>query len=370
MVKRILHDCHVCKRHEGKSSCIPPPPPLPSFRLQEAPPFTNTGVDFTGPLYIKYPGGSQSKSWIVLYTCCVTQAIHLDLVCDMSAPTFIRSFKRFSSRRGLPALMISDNAKTFKAAAKVLKRVVASQPVQSYLEGLGIEWRFNIPKAPWWGGLFERLVRSTKRCLRKVLGQAKLSYDELQTTLVEVEVVLNSRPHTYISPEDLDEPLTPSHLLTGQQLMSLPDHLYTTFEADNEDETCLLNSRLKYLNRLLDGFWTRWRREYLLELREAHRYHHSSGQSQLSEGDVVVVFSSEQPRSFWKIGRIEQIIAGPDGQNRAATVRVSSKGRISTLNRPIQHLYPLEVRSPSTEPSNAEEPSSTESATEPSNPES
>jgi hypothetical protein len=121
--------------------------------------------------------------------------------------------------------MLSDNGKTFKAAAKVIKKVISSPEVQGYLDGIGTERKFNVPRAPWWGGVFERLVRSTKRCLRKALGQAKLSQDELLTALVEAEVVLNSRPLTYISADDLDEPLTPSHLLEGRRLMNFPDHL-------------------------------------------------------------------------------------------------------------------------------------------------
>ena len=87
-------------------------------------------MDFAGPLYVNHPSEAQSKVWIVLYTCCVTRAIHLDLVSDMSAPMFIRSFKRFSSRRGLPVPMISDNAKTFEAAAKVIRDVMSSPKVQ------------------------------------------------------------------------------------------------------------------------------------------------------------------------------------------------------------------------------------------------
>ena len=347
VVKRILRSCVICRRHEGKPSRVPPPPPLPAFRVREAPPFTNTGVDFAGPLYVKDPGGGQSKVWIALYTCCVTRAIHLELVPDMTASTFIRSFKRFSSRRGLPALILSDNGKTFEAAAKEIKTVVSSPEVQRYFGGVGVDWRFNIPRAPWWGGVFERLVRSTKRCLRKVLGQAKFSHDELYTALVEVEMVLNSRPLTYVSADDLEEPLTPSHLLVGRRLMSYPDHLLTAdhgLDSDEEDGQ-KLNARLKHLNYSLDSFWKRWRREYLLELREAHRHHRSSGESQLVEGDIVVVYTDNQPRSCWKLGRIERMIIGADGQRRAATVRVSNNGRTSTLNRPIQHLYPLEVAS-------------------------
>ncbi len=344
VVKQIFRRCYVCRRYEGKSSRVPPPPTLPAFRVREAPPFTSTGVDFAGPLFVKNTDGPQSKVWIVLYTCCVTRAIHLDLVQDMSAPTFLRSFKRFSSRRGLPALMLSDNGKAFEAAAKVIKSVVASPEVQKYFDGLGIEWRFNVPKTPWWGGVFERLVRSTKRCLRKALGQAKLSHDELLTAIVEIEMVLNSRPLTYISSDDLEEPLTLSHLLCGRRLMNLPDHLLTeNHESESDEDRPQLNARLKHLNRSLDAFWKRWRREYLLQLREAHRHHRSTGEPEISEGDIVVVYSEDQPRNRWLLGRVVRAIAGRDSQIRAATVRVCRNGRITTLDRPIQHLYPLEV---------------------------
>lgn len=130
------------------------------------------------------------------------------------------------------------------------------------------------------------------------MGQAKFSHDELLTALAEIEMVLNSRPLTYISADDLDEPLTPSHLLVGRRLMNFPDHLIVGQEVDSDEDSCQLNARLKHLSRSLDAFWRRWRREYLLELREAHRHHRSSGESQLSEGDIVVVYSDDQPRSL------------------------------------------------------------------------
>ena len=76
-------------------------------------------------------------------------------------------------------------------------------------------WDFNLEKAPWWGGVFERLVKSAKHCLQKVIGTACLSYDQLLTVVTEVEAVLNLRPLTYMSNEDVEEPLTPSHLILG-----------------------------------------------------------------------------------------------------------------------------------------------------------
>lgn len=83
--------------------------------------------------------------------------------------------------------------------------------IKEYLAEKRVQWIFNLERAPWWGGLFERMVRSTKRCLKKTIEVAKLTYDELKTVTVEVEMILNSRPLSYVFPGDIDEPLTPSH---------------------------------------------------------------------------------------------------------------------------------------------------------------
>lgn len=66
-------------------------------------PFGSTGVDFAGPLYIRYPGNKNtSKVWLCLFTCAVIRAVHLDLVPDMSTSAFLRCLKRFVARRGIP----------------------------------------------------------------------------------------------------------------------------------------------------------------------------------------------------------------------------------------------------------------------------
>ena len=235
--------------------------------------------------------------------------------------------------------MISDNGRTFEAAAKV-NSIFLSPEVERYFDQRGIKWRFNVPRAPWWGGLFERLVRSVKRCLRKNLSKARLSYEELLTALAEVEFVLNSRPLTYVTSSHLEELLTPSHLMYGRRIMSLPDCLIDDEDKDVDNES--LNGRLKYLNRTINSFWKRWRKEYLLELREAHRHFLSNGIPCIAVGDVVVVYAEGQPRSYWKLGVIEKLMLGGDGVVQAASVKVTIKGKSKTLCRPIQHLYPLE----------------------------
>ena len=104
-IRKIIYQCVVCRKLEGQHYRAAPPPPLPEFHVKEAPPFAYCGVDFAGPLYIKVEDRSESsKVWIALYTCCVTRAVHLELVPDMTTQTFLRSFKQFTARR--PCVLI------------------------------------------------------------------------------------------------------------------------------------------------------------------------------------------------------------------------------------------------------------------------
>ena len=104
-------------------------------------------------------------------------------MCDLSAGTFLRCLKRFAARWGLPRKFLSDNGKTFQAVAKFLYAVFKDLTVQEYLTAQGSQWIFNVDYAPWWGGVFKHMVRSTKRCLRKMIGQASFTRDELLTAV-------------------------------------------------------------------------------------------------------------------------------------------------------------------------------------------
>ena len=102
------------------------------------------------------------KVWLCLYTCCVVRAVHVDILFDLSVQSFIRSFNRFAARRGTPRKLVSDNGKTFTAAAKALKAISENEAVSKLISGFKIEWQFNIERAAWWGGLFERLISSVR----------------------------------------------------------------------------------------------------------------------------------------------------------------------------------------------------------------
>ncbi|XP_068739253.1 uncharacterized protein [Montipora capricornis] len=158
-VKKLLYKCVICQKLEGKPHQAPPSPPLLEFKVKECPPFAYTDVDFAGPLYVKNHTGRQQRVWICLNTCYVTRAIHFDLVPSLATSALLRSLRRFSARHGTPLLMVSDNGNTFKSAAPEIKRLMNDPEVKQYFAKARMKWCFNLKKAPWWGGIFERLVK-------------------------------------------------------------------------------------------------------------------------------------------------------------------------------------------------------------------
>ena len=112
-------------------------------------------------------------------------------------------------RKGCPNNVISDIGKNF-----------ISDETQSFATNLEINWDLDLTIAPWPGGFFERLVRNTKTLLTKDLQNYKLSYDEMQTVLLEVETILNDCPVTNVYPDEMENALKPNHLLFGRTLTS------------------------------------------------------------------------------------------------------------------------------------------------------
>ena len=340
-VKTLLYRCTICKKHNGKPYKQPDPAPLPKARMQAVPPFTATGVDFTGALYVRR-GNEEIKVYVCLFTCATSRAVHLEVVADLSTEAFMLAFRRFVSRRSLPQLMMSDNALTYEAAAEELKELFNSDEVLASLERQGTTWKFIPKRAPWFGGFWERLIGLTKAAIKKTLGRTHVSLEVLQTIVVEVELILNNRPITYLSDDIRDpEPLTPAHLLHGRSLTSLPHQFVVAEDIQDPsyDEKTRLTKAARSQSLLLKHFTSRWKHEYLTSLRDFHRTSGNNCQ-QVKTGDVVLIHD-DGPRLRWKMAVIEELIVGGDGLVRAANIRTSS-GR---TNRPIAKLYPLEVAS-------------------------
>ena len=199
----------------GKPYPTPDPPPH-RLRTQDVHPFTFTGVDFTGALYVRH-GKEEVKVYLCLFTCATTRALHLEIVQDLTAETFLMAFCKFAGRRSLLTLMISDNGSTYLSAADELRSLMEQSEVKEELGKRGVSWRFIPKEAPWYGGLWEHLIELTKTAIKKVLGRRHVSLPALETIIVEIEATLNDCPLTFVSsefwrPRTLDTRTSPTRM--------------------------------------------------------------------------------------------------------------------------------------------------------------
>ena len=176
-----MRNCIACRKLSSQPYVAPDPPPLPKSRLQDSSPFSVTGVDFTGPFNVKDNHGVNIKTFICLFTCASTRAVHLEVVQDLSEKSFLQAFRRFTSQKSRPHTMISDNAMTFLAASETLKKLTQWSELNSELPKYGTKWTFIPKRSPWYGGFWERLIGVTKNCLKKTLGQTNVTLDTFIT---------------------------------------------------------------------------------------------------------------------------------------------------------------------------------------------
>ena len=116
-IKSLLRHCTTCRRHGGKPYATPDPPPLPEIRTRDTIPFTITGIDFTGALYVRQDS-TENKVYICLFTCATSRVIHLEVVTDLTVESFLLDFRRITSRRSVPKIVMSDNASTYFSSGR------------------------------------------------------------------------------------------------------------------------------------------------------------------------------------------------------------------------------------------------------------
>lgn len=254
--------------------------------------------------------------------------MHIELVSDISTDTFLLALRRFVARRGRCSIIYCDNGTNFVGADNLLKTLDWERIIENGTVNR-IQWKFNPPTASWWGGWWERLIRVMKDVLKRVIGRACLSYEEMTTVLCDCESIINSRPLTYISESDSDfVPLSPSLFLQDLKEIGVPD-------CDAVDHKSL-NRRVKYRLALQKDLRKRFRSEYLGMLIQRPKL---KKWSTISVGDVVLIGSDNQKRINWPLGRVTKLIPGKEGIIRLVKLR-TARGEIL---RPIQRLFPLEI---------------------------
>ncbi|GFW54560.1 integrase catalytic domain-containing protein [Trichonephila clavipes] len=198
---------------------------------------------------------------------------------------------------------------------KLAKSNNYNQNVNKFLTDNGIKWHQNVPGAPHMGGLWETGIKSTKYHLKRVVGETKLTYEEFETFVTQIEACLNSRPLAPISndPNDLSA-LTPGHFIIGRKLTSIPEPNYI------DSNNCYL-TRWQQIQKLVQQFWKRWHKESLTRLQQRPKWLLPTKNFQVN--DLCLIKDDNLPPTRWKMGRIVRLYPGLDNKVRVINVKRS-----------------------------------------------
>ena len=336
-IKKVIGRCHICMRFRCHPYRYPMQPVLPLIRSTTEPPFTFTGVDFSGPHQVREAAGVK-KVWICLFTCLVSRAIYLVLVEDMKSTTFLLALRELACRRIRPKVLISDNAATFTHTSKLLRHVAAEAKIKQEITSQGIEWKFIPAMASWFGGVYERMIGVMKKELMKMCGNGAFTLQEFKDCLHEVERVVNNRPLCKVGENEV---ITPAHILNGAGT----DHgseLADTFAGDIIERVKKARKELpRIYNEVKERklkFWKSFQDQYLETLRFTTDRMGNRYKREPKVGDICVIHSDD-PRNKWKMAIIMQRVEGSDGSCRQCVIKTSN----GVTTRSVLHLYPLEL---------------------------
>ena len=331
----ITRGCITCRR----TSARPQPQmlgQLPIERINPGPVFNQTGVDYAGPVYIKYGYVCKPtviKAYVCVFVLLSVKAVHLKLVSDLTSEAFIATLRRFISHRGKPSFIWSDNGMNFvgvsqelQELADFLERQKTQQEISQFCSNQHIKWKFIPEHAPHFGGLCEAAVKSMKIHLRRVVSTHKLTFEEFTTILMQIKSCLNSRPLIPLQcDEDGIEALTPGHFLIGKPPESIPDPAFSS---------CTLSLlRCWHLcQALVCHFWQIWSTEYISSLRHYTKWHHPTRNVQV--GDVVILQEDNMVPTKWPLAKVIQTHTGKDGLVRVVTIKTAT----GTYKRPVTKI--------------------------------
>ncbi|EGT45668.1 hypothetical protein CAEBREN_25302 [Caenorhabditis brenneri] len=344
LARRVRNECFTCRKTHGLPHEYPFTRNLPKERTMLVGPFKNIGIDYFGPLAFKL-GQSTGKVWVMLVSCMVTRAIHLEIVPDNSTHGFLQALHRFVSRRGAPEHILSDNAPAFKLGYSMIKKdlitlINTSESLTSFMAQHSITPNLITPFSPWQGGSYERMVALVKNVVFKVLGTTTLPFLELETLLIEVEGILNSRPVTPNKISIDDSPATrPIDFMIPQAKLALPEHCNSIVDIVKNHETeKVTRLLLESTARLKEALWDEFARTYFTTLKNYNIKKYAHSQLTPKVGQVVLVDTPLLPRYKWPLGVITEVTKKKEG--RIQSVLVRCKKRI--IEKPVNSLIPLE----------------------------
>ncbi|XP_039907300.1 uncharacterized protein LOC120746094 [Simochromis diagramma] len=347
LVAKMIHTCVLCRklRRPTESQRMAE---LPKERLEASAPFTFSGMDCFGPFIVK-TARKEHKRYGLIFTCLYSRAVHIEMLEDLSTDSFINALRCFISLRGAVQQLHCDQGSNFVGARNEFKEALKqcdTKQLETFLSEKQCEFVFNAPSASHAGGVWERQIRTVRNVLNATFAQCPGRLDDasLRTLLYEAMAIVNSRPLSVdgINDPQALEPLTPNHLITMKTKVALPppgvfmkEDLYAT-------------KRWRRVQYLIEQFWGRWKKEYLLNISTRQKWH--LPRRNLKVNDIVVIKDDNLPRNHWQLGRVVETFQDHDGLVRRVKVRVGERkpqrkqdapSKPSVIERPIQKLVLL-----------------------------
>ncbi|XP_055634308.1 uncharacterized protein LOC129774572 [Toxorhynchites rutilus septentrionalis] len=283
---------------------------------------------------------TRQRFWIINARSTIRQIIRSCVKCFRTNPTGVSQLMGdLPKQRVSPAPPFNITGVDY--AGPVMDQNEVKQ-IEKFCLKREMEWHFIPPDAPEFGGLWEAAVKSTKTHLKRVLGNALLTFEEMATILCEIEAILNSRPLFAISNDPTDlEVITPAHFLIGRQLTAVPEPSYTNEKIGR------LN-RWQHIQLMRQHFWNAWSNDYLNSLQLRKKNWITS--ENIQPGMIVLLQDKNRPPLQWKLGRIVAVHPGSD--NLIRVVDVCSGG--TSYRRPITKLSVLPIEVNQREPESSE----------------
>ena len=228
IIANLLYNYVKCRRLRGPT-CHQQMAELPEERVKPSPPFSFVGVDMCVPWEVTTKrtrgGAAHLKRWAALFTCLGTRAVHIEVVEEMSASSFINALRRFTAIRGSVKEYRSDQGTNFVGGTRELQMDTISIEdglIKGHLSTEGSVWKFNPPHASHMGGSWERMIGTTRNILDSMLLEhkgPKLTHEVLTTLMAEISSIINARPLVPVS-TDPESPfiMSPSVLLTQKTM--------------------------------------------------------------------------------------------------------------------------------------------------------
>jgi hypothetical protein len=239
---------------------------LPSYRFKTPlRAFSKIGLDFAGPFEIKMGKlRKRLKVYILVISCLQTRALHLEVTEGMETSHVVNALSRFIDIRGIHSKILSDNFSTFCSREKDLEVWVKTidQGLLITQTKADIDWSFTPSYGPHHGGIYEIMIKATKRALKSLCSLSDLTMDECRTFVSRVAVLVNSRLLTRVNVESQDIILTPNSFLLGS--------LGGAVEPTNMNWST--KKKWKAVHSLLNKFWDIFQQNYMPELRTKKKW--------------------------------------------------------------------------------------------------